>query len=129
MPELKGGKMPRRGATRPVKVSAKMVGGLQLEGHRRKPCAICSADISKGDSLERHPDEIQKRQVGAPKASSDKSLHEVAVIHSKQRKCRKVFHHTHRVHRKEMPHMLIPARSDIRGIGLIGGNTEMKRDP
>ena len=103
-----------------------VVGRFQLESHGREPFPIWGTNVRKRNSLEGHPNEIQQGQFRTSETSIYKGLHEVAVIGPKQRRGRKVFNQTHRVQREELPHMLIPAGSDIGSKRMVGCNTKMK---
>ena len=100
--------------------SGPIVGGPEavtlLKENSRMPdgSSISSSNISSSNSLEGHPDLIQKPQLFTPKASRDEDRHKICIALTEQWGIREILSDDDRGGRRdELPKGTVPGRCDV----------------
>ena len=104
----------QRNSSRPVKGGPKTIALLKEDSRVPNRPAISSSNISSSNSLEGHPDLIQKPQLFTPKASRDEDRHKICIALPETRGIREIHSDDDRGGRRdELPKGAVPGWCDV----------------
>jgi len=104
----------QRNSSRPVKGGPETIALLKEDSRVPNRAAISSGNISSSNSLEGHPDLIQKPQLFTPKASRDEDRHKICIALTEQWGIREILSDDDRGGRRdELPKGAVPGGCDI----------------
>ena len=104
----------QRNSSGPVIGGPETIALLKEDSRVPNGAAVSSSNISSSNSLEGHPDLIEKPQLFTPKTSRDKDRHKICITLPEKGGIREILSDNNRGGRRdELPKGAVPSRGDV----------------